>query len=409
MQKRLLLITQWFDPEPTFKGILFAKELNKLGFDVEVVTGFPNYPGGKVYKGYKIKIFQKEIIDGIKVIRLPLFPSHNKSKLGRVFNYVSFFISTTFYVIFFAKRPDFVYAYHPPLTVGLSAVLLKLIKKTPVLYDIQDMWPDTLKATKMVNSKLILNIISNLCIFIYKNVDHIVVLSSGFKEKLEQRGVCNTKIDVIYNWANEDSLRLKESKPVNFFESHENSFNVVFAGNVGKAQALEVVTDAALLSMKKNENINFFIVGDGLSLDDLKKIKKEKLINNLYFLPPVPMNKIGAILNSADALLVHLKKDPLFKITIPSKVQAYMAVGKPIISGLDGNANELINDAKCGVIFESENSEQLFEATKKLKELNRSKLIEMGANASSFYDKNLSVKAGVKKFASILQKLNNPN
>ncbi len=161
--------------------------------------------------------------------------------------------------------------------------------------------------------------------------------------------------------------------------------------------------------MKKNENINFFIVGDGLSLDDLKKIKKEKLINNLYFLPPVPMNKIGAILNSADALLVHLKKDPLFKITIPSKVQAYMAVGKPIISGLDGNANELINDAKCGVIFESENSEQLFEATKKLKELNRSKLIEMGANASSFYDKNLSVKAGVKKFASILQKLNNPN
>ena len=176
MQKRLLLLTQWFDPEPTFKGILFAKELNKLGFDVEVVTGFPNYPGGKVYKGYKIKIYQKEIIDGIKVIRLPLFPSHNKSKLGRVFNYVSFFISTTFYVIFFAKRPDFVYAYHPPLTVGLSAVLLKLIKKTPVLYDIQDMWPDTLKATKMVDSKLILNIISNLCIFIYKNVDHIVVL-----------------------------------------------------------------------------------------------------------------------------------------------------------------------------------------------------------------------------------------
>lgn len=405
MQKRLLLLTQWFDPEPTFKGILFAKELNKLGFDVEVVTGFPNYPGGKVYKGYKIKIYQKEIIDGIKVIRLPLFPSHNKSKLGRVFNYVSFFISTSLYIIFFAKRTDFVYAYHPPLTVGLSAVLLKLIKKIPVVLDIQDMWPDTLRATNMINNRFILKIISSICIFIYKKVDHIVVLSSGFKEKLEQRGVPNAKIDIIHNWANEDSLRLKYSEAENFFENYKNSFNVVFAGNVGRAQALEVILDAALLSIKNNEQIKFFIVGDGLALDELKKIKKEKFIHNLYFLPPVPMNKIGTILNSADALLVHLKKDSLFKITIPSKVQAYMAVGKPIISGLDGNANELIKDAKCGVIFESENPKQLFDATKRLANMSSPELIKMGENASSFYDKNLSVKVGVKRFATIFQKL----
>jgi len=173
--KRILLITQWFDPEPTFKGLLFAKKLVAHGFDVEVITGFPNYPGGKIYQGYRVKLMQREVIDEVLVTRLPLYPSHDKSKVGRALNYTSFFLSSLIYGLFFAKRPDVIYAYHPPLTVGVTAALLKFFRKVPVVLDLQDMWPDTLRATGMINNRLILNFISKVCDFVYKSARRIVV------------------------------------------------------------------------------------------------------------------------------------------------------------------------------------------------------------------------------------------
>ena len=125
MATRVLLFTQWFDPEPTFKGLVFARELVRQGFEVEVLTGFPNYPGGKVYPGYKIKWLQRETIDGVAITRVPLYPSHDTSALGRVFNYLSFSFSALLYGLFKAKKPDVIYAYHPPLTTGITAVLLR--------------------------------------------------------------------------------------------------------------------------------------------------------------------------------------------------------------------------------------------------------------------------------------------
>jgi colanic acid biosynthesis glycosyl transferase WcaI len=123
--RRILIITQFFDPEPTFKGLLFAKELVARGFEVEVITGFPNYPGGTIYPGYKTKIIQRALIEGVLVTRVPLFPSHDKSKLGRIACYISLAFSSLIYGLFFAKRPNVIYAYHPPLTIGISAILIK--------------------------------------------------------------------------------------------------------------------------------------------------------------------------------------------------------------------------------------------------------------------------------------------
>ena len=160
MPRRILLITQWFDPEPTFKGLLFAKELASRGFEVEVITGFPNYPGGILYDGFRIKLIQKEIIDDVLVTRVPLFPSHNKSKIGRAFNYLSFAFTSMIYGLFFSKQADVIYAYHPPLTVGISALVIKLFRRVPVVLDIQDIWPDSLKASGMITNSLLLNFIS---------------------------------------------------------------------------------------------------------------------------------------------------------------------------------------------------------------------------------------------------------
>jgi colanic acid biosynthesis glycosyl transferase WcaI len=345
---RILLITQWFDPEPTFKGILFAKELVSRGFEVEVITGFPNYPGGTLYDGYRVKFIQKEIIDGVLVTRVPLFPSHDKSKLGRVFNYLSFAFSSLIYGLFFSKRADVIYAYHPPLTVGISALIIKLFRRVPVVLDIQDMWPDTLKATGMISNPRLLRFISKVCSAIYLSATKIVVLSPGFKRLLIDRGVPASKIEIIYNWADEKILRNATSEMPKALACIEG-FKVLFAGNVGQAQGLNVILDAALLLKDDVPKLHFLVLGRGLQLDDLKRRAIDLNLDNVHFLAAVGMEEVGGFLGSADALLIHLNSDPLFEITIPSKTQAYMAVGKPLIMGVHGDAKNLVLMADCGV------------------------------------------------------------
>ena len=404
MPRRILLITQWFDPEPTFKGILFAKELVSRGFEVEVITGFPNYPGGTLYDGYRVKFIQKEVIDGVLVTRVPLFPSHDKSKLGRVFNYLSFAFSSLIYGLFFSKRADVIYAYHPPLTVGISALIIKLFRRVPVVLDIQDMWPDTLKATGMISNSRLLGSVSKVCNFIYSGVTKIVVLSPGFKDLLIDRGVPENKIEIIYNWADEDVLRTKTGERPQDIVSIKG-FKVLYAGNVGQAQGLDVVLDAALLLKDDVPNIHFLVLGRGLKLDDLKRREKELNLGNVHFFPAVGMEKVGSFLGSADALLIHLNSDPLFEITIPGKTQAYMAVGKPIIMGVSGDASNLVSRADCGVCFEPEDSVALAEAAKGLMLLDSTDIQRLGKNAERFYNENLSVMVGVNSFEKVFNEV----
>lgn len=404
MPRRILLITQWFDPEPTFKGILFAKELVSRGFEVEVITGFPNYPGGTLYDGYRVKFIQKEVIDGVLVTRVPLFPSHDKSKLGRVFNYLSFAFSSLIYGLFFSKRADVIYAYHPPLTVGISALIIKLFRRVPVVLDIQDMWPDTLKATGMISNSRLLGSVSKVCNFIYSGVTKIVVLSPGFKDLLIDRGVPENKIEIIYNWADEDVLRTKTGERPQDIVSIKG-FKVLYAGNVGQAQGLDVVLDAALLLKDDVPNIHFLVLGRGLKLDDLKRREKELNLGNVHFFPAVGMEKVGSFLGFADALLIHLNSDPLFEITIPGKTQAYMAVGKPIIMGVSGDASNLVSRADCGVCFEPEDSVALAEAAKGLMLLDSTDIQRLGKNAERFYNENLSVMVGVNSFEKVFNEV----
>ena len=374
------------------------------GFEVEVITGFPNYPGGTLYDGYRVKFIQKEVIDGVLVTRVPLFPSHDKSKLGRVFNYLSFAFSSLIYGLFFSKRADVIYAYHPPLTVGISALIIKLFRRVPVVLDIQDMWPDTLKATGMISNSRLLGSVSKVCNFIYSGVTKIVVLSPGFKDLLIDRGVPENKIEIIYNWADEDVLRTKTGERPQDMVSIEG-FKVLFAGNVGQAQGLDVVLDAALLLKDDVPNIHFLVLGRGLKLDDLKRREKELNLGNVHFFPAVGMEKVGSFLGFADALLIHLNSDPLFEITIPGKTQAYMAVGKPIIMGVSGDASNLVSRADCGVCFEPEDSVALAEAAKGLMLLDSTDIQRLGKNAERFYNENLSVMVGVNSFEKVFNEV----
>lgn len=398
---KILLLTQWFDPEPTFKGLLFAQALRAAGHEVEVLTGFPNYPGGKVYDGYKISVYQKDIVDGITIHRAPLYPSHDGSAIKRIFNYLSFAISTFFIGLIKTRGVDVIYSYHPPLTTSLSAFLLGLCKRVPFVIDVQDLWPDTLFATGMLKNKKALFVVGKACDFIYKRAAKVVVLSPGFKSRIESRGVPQDKIEIIYNWCNEPALNDFEESSVKLPDN--GNLNLVFAGNLGFAQGLPTIVAAAEILQKNDIQVNVILLGDGVAKSKGIEDSDTKLLKNIYFLPRVPMNEVGGILAKADMLLVHLTSNELFEITIPSRTQASLAMAKPIIMGVSGDAAELINKSDSGFTCKPDNPISLAEAVTKLSLLPDSQRTQMGINGREFYYKELSLKIGVAKFIRIFK------
>lgn len=404
MAIRVLLLTQWFDPEPTFKGLAFARELLRQGIEVSVLTGFPNYPSGRLYPGYRVRLRQREVVDGIEVIRVPLYPSHGQSAVGRIMNYTTFAASAIAFGLGMARKADVVYAYHPPLTVGVAAASLRLLVRTPVVLDIQDMWPDTLRATGMISDPRILRMVAGVCRWVYRRVDRIVVLSPGFRELLLRRGVPESKVEVIYNWADESSLHAPVGRVPREFPGPER-FRVLFAGNMGKAQALDTVLEAARLLQSRASRVSFVMLGGGVEVARLRSKAAELELRNVQFLPPVPMAEVGTLLNAADALLVHLRDDPLFEVTIPSKTQAYMASGKPLLLAVRGDAAELIRRADAGVVAEPENAPALAAAADRLAGLSPPQLEAMGRRARQHYDRHLSIHEGTARFVAIFRQL----
>lgn len=403
---RVLLLTQWFDPEPTFKGIAFARELHRQGFEVEVLTGFPNYPGGKIYPGYRMSLLDRKVIDGVTVTRVPLYASHDQSAVRRVLNYASFAASATIAGLFCIRKPDVIYAYHPPLTVGVAAALIRFFRRVPVVYDIQDMWPDTLRATGMLNNERALSIVDSVCRFVYRSMDKIVVLSPGFRRLLLERGVPDTKLEVIYNWCDEGSIQVAEQSEQRTRESETKSgFSVLFAGNMGKAQALDAVLKAAAIVAEKAPDVRFDFLGGGVEVDRLKSMAKEARLDNVMFHPAVPMAEVGEYLQKAGALLVHLKQDPLFKVTIPSKTQAYMAAGRPVIMAVDGDAADLIRRSECGYIARSEDPEAIADAVIKMRAMSFEDRELMARRARDYYENNLSLLSGVRRFGEVFKSI----
>lgn len=397
---RILLVTQWFQPEPHFKGIEFAKALKARGHDVEVLTGFPNYPGGKVYPGYRVRLFQREVIDGITVHRSYLYPSHDRSALRRIANYVSFAFSASV-MTFFLKKPDVTYIYTPPMTAALPAVVLKLLRGVPYVPDIQDLWPDTLAATGMVGSPRILSLVGRWTNFVLQRAARIVVLSDGFRSKLVERGI-RTPVAVIPNWAPPEIVALAQSVHPPQRDA-TTPFTILFAGNMGKAQGLETVIEAARLLNARGVQVRFDMVGGGVEVDQLKARALEIAPNMVRFHPPRHPSQMGEAFAGADALLVHLRDDPLFEITIPSKTQAYLIMGKPILIGVRGDAARMVNEAKAGLSFQPDQPEALADAVAALIGTPAEERKRMGRAGTAFYRQHLAFDIGVSAIAQELE------
>jgi glycosyltransferase involved in cell wall biosynthesis len=403
---RILLLGQFFDPEPTFKGLAFAKKLAERGHHVEVLTGFPNYPGGQVYPGYRIRFKQIERFDGIRVNRVPLFPSHDKSSIKRVANYTSFMLSAATIGAGLIEKPDVIYCYHPPATSGGAAVVLSRLNRCPFVYDIQDLWPDTVATSGMLQNRTALAMIDRWCRWVYRNAAHITVLSPGFKTRLIERGVPKDKITVIYNWADETKMQVVE-RDENLARSlgMAGKFNITFAGTMGLGQALDTVLDAAGLLCERVPAIQFVFVGGGIERERLEATARRRSLTNVLFLPRQNPEQMPPLFALSDVLLVHLKDDPLFRITIPSKTQTYMAVGKPILMAVQGDAADLVARADCGVVCPPEDARALADAAVWLFQMSPAERAAMGARGCEFYRRELSMDVGVSRFEEIFRQV----
>ncbi len=401
---RILFLTQWFDPEPTFKGLAFARELVRRGHEVEVLTGFPNYPGGRVYPGYRIRLRQREVVDGIWITRVALYPSHDRSAVGRVANYLSFALFAATIGVSSVRRADVAYVYHPPATIAFPAMVLRLLRRIPFVLDIQDLWPDTLAATGMIRNRALLGAVGWFCRLAYRSAARIAVLSPGFRGKLIECGVPAGKIEVIYNWCNEAAIcRAQPDAPILAEAGMKGRFNVIFAGTMGKAQALVSVLQAAKLVAKREPRVQFVFVGGGVEVGALKAKAAALGLDNVRFLPVRPAAEVGPLLAAADVLLVHLRGDPLFSITIPSKTQAYLAAGRPILMAVRGDAADLVRSAGAGVCVKPEDPEALAAAVCEMAGLPFGGLTAVGERGRAFYQEHLSLAAGADRFEELLR------
>jgi glycosyltransferase involved in cell wall biosynthesis len=374
--------------------------MQSRGHEVEVLTGFPNYPGGKLYDGYTMRPWSRDQVGGVPVNRVALFPSHSQLGLARSFHYLSFAAAAGSVGPWLIKSPHIVYVYNL-ITLMPVARLLRKLYGAKVVLDIQDLWPQSVASSGMLNNGSALKLLRRWSDNGYSAADHLFVISPGFRREMTQRGVPEDRIDLIYNWSDEAAPVASQSENNGY--ASNSQFRLLFAGTMGIMQRLDVVIDAARTLQQVAPDVKFDLLGSGV--DQERLMKAAKGLPNVEFLPRCAPSEVGPLLASADALLVHLKSDPLFEITIPSKIAAYMYAGKPIVCGVRGDAAALVAESGAGCNFEPDDAADLCRAVLKLRALPREELRSMGASGRRYYDRNLSLKSGTDRMEAAFSRL----
>lgn len=401
----ILILTQNFAPEPDAKMFTLGAGLVRLKHSVTVVTGLPNYPYGRIYEGYKQRLWQFEEMDGIKVIRLPIYADKSSSFVRRSLNYLSFPFFAAILGPILTRNIQVVFVYHPPVTLAIPAWILSLVHRAPFIYEIQDMWPETLTATGMVRNPAVIKILSMLAMFAYRKAASITVLSPGFKRNLEAKGVPGKKINVFYNWAYEAEFP-QEPYDSGLAESLglRNRFNILYAGNVGPAQGLQNVIEAASM-LADIRDLQFVLVGDGIEKARLRQSAQRRQICNVLFIDRMPISKMPSLYSVVDAVMVHLTTDPLFEITVPGKTQSCLLSGKPVIASVNGDAAKLVSEAKAGFAVAAMDPKALAEAIRKFYYMPFEERASMGRSGRTYYDRHLSPEVQIRNYEKLIKEV----
>lgn len=385
----ILLVSQYFWPEE-FRINDLADELYKKGHQITVLTGKPNYPSGKIVKGYKWWGYTQEIRNGIKIIRVPLLPRGNASGVRLVLNYFSFVVFSCLYILFHKKKYDVSLTFAvSPITQVYAALLHKFLYHSRAYLWVQDLWPESVTAAGKVQNKLVLKLLTLMVKNIYHNVDGIWIQSEAFKDSILQLGDFNDKIRYVPNWAEEIFEHHEKVDILKYEKIIPDGFKIMFAGNIGEAQDLMSLIDAVKLT-KNHINIQWIIIGDGRKRKEIEDKCRQYNLNNIHFLGRYPVSEMPNFFVHADATLVTLKDEYIFSLTIPSKIQSYMAFGKPLLTMLNGIGNVIVEEANCGLIADAANYKKLAENAIKMSILSQQELDEIGKNAYNYYRNHFS-------------------
>ncbi|AJD63198.1 glycosyltransferase family 4 protein [Pseudomonas aeruginosa] len=392
---KVLVVTQYFWPENMRINDLVSDFVGR-GHEVTVLTGCPNYPEGRVFSGFKENPASYSCYLGASVIRVPMLPRGLRS-IQLALNYLSFFMSASFFGAFRLRRRKFdvvfVYAVSP-IMVAIPAIIIGRLKRAPVFVWVLDLWPETLRAVGVLNSDRALSIVGKMVSWIYNRTDYVLVQSKAFMDSVAKyctRPIPEGRIIYFPSWA-EDDFSNSESANSALLERDDSVFTLLFAGNVGEAQDFPSILDAAE-RLRQDVPMRWVIVGDGRASAWLKAEVAARGLDNVLLLGRHPLEEMPPLFALADALFVSLKTNEVFEKTIPGKVQAYLASGKPVIAMIDGEASRVISEAGAGYACASGDVEALVDIIRRAAALTGEQREGLGRAGREYYECNFSKQA----------------
>lgn len=397
---KILFVCQYFYPE-IFRGNDIAFYWAEKGHDVHVVCGVPNYPHGKFFEGYGLFKKRHEVVNGVRVTRLPIFPRGN-GKIMLMLNYFSYLIVAWVYMLSHAlfHKYDRVFVQQlSPVMMAAPGVLYKRIRKVPLYTWVLDLWPESLTAAGGVTNKYILGFFRHYVKQEYKYSDKILISSRSFEKSIAEYGDYSDKVVYYPQWADgKDGVIKVPNKP----PLMPDGFKLMFAGAVGEAHGFNCTMQAALKTIE-HKDIKWIIVGDGRKLDWVKEfVKKNQLEDTVYTLGRYPSDTMSWFFNQADVMLVTLEDNPLFKLYAPAKISSYMASGKPIIAVLNGEGADVIKEAGCGWDVPAGDDTGLAQLAITLSKRSKYELEEKGKNALEYYNAHYVKEKCLKKLDEIM-------
>lgn len=397
---RILVVTQYFWPESFIVNGLVS-ELCRRGHNVEVLTGLPNYPAGTISEGYSLLSgpWAQEYA-GAKVVRAFLIP-RGKGFVRLAVNYISFVVGACFKALFMQKNFDVIFCYAPsPVTACLPAVFLRWLTKKPLVFWVQDLWPESIAAVGAVKSKTAIQLVGKLVRFIYVRCDRLLVQSEAFKSSILSWGGTENKITFVPNWA--EPFENSAAAPA-WVQQLPAGFKIGFAGNIGKAQDMRTLLIAAEM-LKEHKEIKWIVAGDGSERHWLEiEIKNRELTDCIFTVGKKPYSDMLPFFNACDALYVSLTDEPIFNLTIPAKVQAYMSAGKAILASITGEGARIIEEAGAGLCAPASQPGVLAGKVLKLMNLSQEEREEMGKNGLKYFEKNFERGTVVSKIETLLK------
>ncbi len=403
---RVLILSQYYAPEPVPKPAELAEYLQSRGHRVSVLTGFPNYPSGRLYDGFRLALWQREQIRGVPVLRAFEYPYHGHVKLGRMLNYASFMASAMVAALAL-RKVDVIYVYHPPLTIGLAARVLGWRVRAPFVYDVQDIWPEAAVASGFLREGRWTRLLARLERYVYQGAGHLIAVTDGARGNLIAKGVPAERVSVLPHWVDEQAIGAGqiEGQALRQRLGWERDFVLLFAGNLGLVQGL----DGALLAMERfasDARVRLVLVGDGADRERLMRLAREReLGSRVQFIDRVPQTDMPPLLAAADALLVHLKRAPFASLALPTKTLAYLAAGRPILMAVEGAAAELISAAGAGVLARPEDPDDIAEALRRLRALPLAQRQQLGDNGRRYVTQHLARDQVLARYETLLARV----